>query len=509
MLAAPPRRPRLAGAPLLLALLGGAALAAEPPRELGTALDPILERGGLAGARVGILVSEVESGKVLYARDADVLLNPASNVKLFTAAAALARLGPEYRFETEFRVDGPSAGRAAVRSLFIRGKGDPTLGTERLWTFAGELAGLGLQRIGELVLDDSWFDGERVGPGFDQEIGDHAYLAPTGALSLNFNTVAVHVVPGEGAGSPARVTVEPASDYVRLAGAVRTAGPRAAITVAVASTPEAGRQRIAVDGAIPSGSRPVAVARKVDDPAAYFGETLKRLLELRGVRVGRVRAGAAPEDAKPLWTGESESLAEIVRRLNKTSNNFVAEQLVKALGAEARGAPGSWAAGIDAVEGYLEEVGLPRGSFVMRNGSGLNDANRFSARQAVALLRSMARRFPIGADFVASLPVAARDGTIRSRMGGTEAAGRLRAKTGTLGNVTSLSGLVETAEHRLVAFAIIVNDLDRKAGAAARTVDALAAAIAAWPGAAPTDSGPPAWADAAENPPHLPPPVAK
>ena len=468
---------------VLLALAPPSA-AAEPPRELKGTVDEILARSALSGARVGILVSDVETGKVLYARDADALLNPASNVKLFTSAAVLSRLGPEFRFETEFRVDPASRGQATIRSLYVRGKGDPTLVTERLWAIAGELAGLGVQRIGELVLDDGYFDEERVGPGFDQESGDRAYLAPTGALSLNFNSVAIHATPGDARGKPGRVTLEPQSDYLELVNRTRTIPPRAIRRLVPSSTRDGGRQRIVVDGRLPLGSRPVAVWRKIDDPRAYFGQTLKRLLELRGVKVGRVRPGAAPEGARLVHVAESESLGEIVRRLNKTSNNFVAEQLLKTLGAEVRGAPGTWAGGIAAAEEFLAEVGLPRGSFVMRNGSGLNDANRFSARQTVTLLRAMWGRFPVAAEFLASLPVAGRDGTIRWRMGGTDAAGRLRAKTGTLENVTSLSGYVETVDREKLAFAILVNDFSGRPSKAARVIDAVAAAVAAKGGGA-------------------------
>jgi D-alanyl-D-alanine carboxypeptidase/D-alanyl-D-alanine-endopeptidase (penicillin-binding protein 4) len=469
---------------LVLAALGSPARAAEAPHELRGAIDAILERSTLSGARVGILVTEVESGKVLYARNPDALLNPASNVKLFTSAAVLARLGPEFRFETEFRVDAPSARRGTVRQLYVRGKGDPTLVTERLWAIAGELANHGLRRVGELVLDDTYFDGERIGAGFDQEAGDRAYLAPTGALSLNFNSVAVHAAPGEAQGQPGRVALEPQSDYLELVNRTRTIGPRQLRRVIPSSAPDGWRQRIVVDGRLPRGSRPVALWRKIDDPRAYFGHTLKRLLELRGVKVGRVRPGPAPADAKLVHVAESESLGEIVRRLNKTSNNFVAEQLLKTLGAEVRGVPGSWAGGIDAAEEFLAEAGLPRGGFVMKNGSGLNDANRFSARQTVTLLRAMWRRFTLAPEFLSSLPVAGRDGTIRWRMDGTEAEGRLRAKTGTLENVTSLSGYVEAASGEKLAFAIFVNDFAGRASRAARVVDAVAAALAAQGGGA-------------------------
>src|SRR5512138_950828 len=480
-----PLRAALRAAAVLVALvpaLPHAAESAAPAKELEAALKGIVGASPLSGARDGILVEDVETGQLLFAKDPDVLLNPASNVKLFTTAAALARLGPEYRFATELYVDAASRGSPTVKTLWVKGRGDPTLLTERLWAIAGDLAHLGVRRIGEIAVDESFFDGEREGPGFDQESGDRSYLAPAGAASLNWNTVAVNVAPGDRRGAKARVELEPASDFFEIENRTTTVAANGRRRLTVSSIAHGDRQRIVVDGRIPLGSRPQAVWRKIDQPALYLGHTLARLLELRGVQVGsRVKLAEVPQGAKLFHVDESESLAEIVRRLNKTSNNFVAEQLLKTLGAEAKGAPGSWPKGVAAVEDFLAENGVARGSFVMKNGSGLNDANRVSARQVVAVLRAMWSRFPLHAEYVASLPVAGRDGTIRYRMEGTEAEGRLRAKTGTLvaGSVTSLSGYVETAGHRTLAFAVLVNDYPGRPAAVVRSVDGIGAALAA------------------------------
>jgi D-alanyl-D-alanine carboxypeptidase/D-alanyl-D-alanine-endopeptidase (penicillin-binding protein 4) len=477
-------RPAPTAALLALALFAArpAGAAEAPAAALAAALDDLVLNGPLAEARAGACVVSLDTGATLYARGADLLLNPASNVKLFTAAAALARLGPEYRFETEVSVDAASAGLpgGAARTLHVRGKGDPSLGTERLHALAADLRHLGLRKVGDLVLDDLWFDQVRVGPGFDQEEGDKAYRAPAGALSLNFNTVAVHAGPGDRPGAPGRVELEPDSAYFELVNRTITAGPRAARRVVVSSTPlPDGRQRIQVEGRLPAGGRTSATWRRIDDPPRYLGETLRRLLELHGVKVtGRVRLGPVPPDARLLHVAESEALGELVRRLQKTSNNFMAEQLLKALGAAATGPPGSWAGGVAAVEGFLAEVGIPRGAYVMKNGSGLNDANRFSARQTVQLLAAMSRRFPLAAEFLAALPVAGKDGTIRTRMEGTDAAGQVRAKTGTLDGVVALSGYVETAAHERLAFAFLVNDHGGRNGAVTHRVDELAALLA-------------------------------
>jgi D-alanyl-D-alanine carboxypeptidase/D-alanyl-D-alanine-endopeptidase (penicillin-binding protein 4) len=483
-----PLRAAPAIAALLLAVAPALPRAADAAsaRELDAALRAIVGAAPLSGARDGILVSDVESGQVLFAKDPDVLLNPASNVKLVTTAAALSRLGSEYRFATELYVDAASRGSSSARTLHVKGRGDPTLVTERLWAIAGDLVHLGLRRVGEIAVDESFFDGEREGPGFDQESGDRSYLAPAGAASLNWNTVEVLVAPGDRRGARARVELEPASDFFEIDNRATTVAGNGRRRVTVSSVAHGGRQRIVVEGRIPAGSRPQSIWRKIDQPGLYLGHTLSRLLQLRGVEVGgRVRLAEVPQGARLVHVAESESLGEIVRRLNKTSNNFVAEQLLKTLGAEAKGAPGSWPKGVAAAEDFLAELGIPRGSYVMRNGSGLNDANRFSARQLVTLLRTMWSRYPVHAEYVVSLPVAGRDGTIRYRMEGTEAEGRLRAKTGTLvaGSVTSLSGYVETAGRRTLAFAVLVNDYPGRPAAVVRSVDAIGAALAASGGA--------------------------
>ena len=468
------------------------------PGELKEAIDELIAGSALSQARVGVCVISIETGETLYAHDPDALLNPASNVKLFTTAAALSRLGADYRFETEVWAEGGSDGDA-LRSLAIRGKGDPAMTTERLWALAGEIAHRGVRGVrGDLRVDDSFFDGEREAPGYEQERGDRAYLAPAGSLSLNFNTVAIHVGPGGRVGDKGRVGLEPPSDYLDLSNQTSTVKATGRGRIAPHTQADGSRERVTVAGRIPLGSRHQVFWRKVDDPALYFGETLKRMLQLRGVKVaGRVRRGPVPPQAKLVALVESEPLAEIVRRLNKSSSNFMAEQVLKTLGAEAHGPPGTWQKGIAAGEEALEGLGLPRGSYVWKNGSGLNDTNRFSARQTAALLRQVWLRFPLMAEFVGSLPVAGRDGTIRYRMEGTAAEGRLRAKTGTLEGVTGLSGYVETGSGERVAFAVLVNDDSARPRAAVRAVDAIGALLAGAgrPPAAPAAAPPDALAD--------------
>jgi D-alanyl-D-alanine carboxypeptidase/D-alanyl-D-alanine-endopeptidase (penicillin-binding protein 4) len=492
---------------LTLALVSSLAAAAPPKssqaaeREaLRQAIQALVEQTPLKSARVTVQVKSLDDGQLVFAQDADELLNPASNVKLFTAAAALARLGPEFRFETEFLTD-PDFKEGKAKVLYVRGGGDPTISTERLYGIVTELTHAGLKEIQDLVLDEGYFDGERQAPGYEQEGGDKAYLAPTGALSLNSNAVGVYLRPADSAGVRASVEVEPDSEYFVLDAEVRT-GTSTQRRYSVASTLERDQkhQRLEVKGVVPVGKGVWSVWKKIDQPALYFGLTLKELLKARGIKVkGRVRQGPVAERAKLFHLAQSDTLDLVLKKLEKHSSNFVAEQLIKTLGAEERGVPGTTAAGIDVVEEFLEkEVGLARGSYVMKNGSGLNDANRFSAAQTNRLLTTMMARFPLMPEYLSALCIAGKDGTLRHRFEGSDAVGRLRAKTGTLETVSALSGYVQAVGGERFVFSIMVNDFSGRASAVVPYIDALGAAVAASSG---TPGGPSAAVASFTSPP--------
>ena len=457
---------------------GAAAPSKEGREALRKSLADVLAQTPLSGARTSVQVQSLDDGTVVFAQNADDLLNPASNAKLFTAAAALIRLGPEYRFETEFLSDREVSGKVPV--LYVRGKGDPSLSTERLYNIAGELYHAGLREVrGDLVVDDGWFDGQRLAPGFDQEVGDRAYLAPSGALSLNWNAVAIYLRPGERTGARAYVEIEPASDYFLVDNELVTAALHRRFSVTLAPGNE--KQRVVVRGTVPAERGVLTLWKKIDEPALYFGHTLRRLLTERGIKVrGRVRPGSAPENARLLYVAQSESLDLILKRLNKVSSNFVAEQLIKTLGAEIKGPPGSFSKGIEVVEDFLHrEVGIVRGSYVMRNGSGLNDANRFSASQINRLLRFMYQRFPLAPEYLSSMGIAGKDGTLKYRFEGSEAVGRLRGKTGTLENIAALSGYVQSIGGEKFVFAVLVNDYLGRSISVVQALDAMEAGMAA------------------------------
>jgi D-alanyl-D-alanine carboxypeptidase/D-alanyl-D-alanine-endopeptidase (penicillin-binding protein 4) len=446
---------------------------------LKTALLDVLQRTPLKASRVGIHMVSLDDGSVVFSQNGDDLLNPASNVKLVTAAAALATLGPEYRFDTEFLVDPEMPPDGKIKTLYVRGKGDPSMTTERLYGVVSELFHTGLREVQEIVIDETWFDNERTPPGYDQEESDRAYMAPTGAVSLNWNATAIYLRPGQLPGEKGVVEIEPNSDYFVIENQLTT-GSRRARRVSVTSKAFGDKQKITVRGQLPPEQGALSVYKKIDNPPLYFGFTLKEMLKSRGIKMrGRVRMGYAPSRAKLIHVAQSDTFDIVLKRLNKLSNNFVAETLLKTMGAELQGAPGSFQKGIEVVESFLErDVGIPRGTYVMKNGSGLNDTNRFSASQLTRILRHMYERSPIAPEFLSSLGIAGKDGTLKYRFEGSDAVGRLRAKTGTLENVSALSGYVQAAGGERFIFSMMVNDYPGRSGPIVQGLDALGAAVA-------------------------------
>jgi D-alanyl-D-alanine carboxypeptidase/D-alanyl-D-alanine-endopeptidase (penicillin-binding protein 4) len=455
-----------------------------PPKEpearrawLKARLDEILGSPSLSHTKMSVAVMDSETGRLLYGKNDRLGLNAASNVKIVTEAAALSLLGPEFRWKTTVLGPSPPEGGKAVNAgelrgdLYLRTSGDPTLSTQDLQSLAASLYAVGLRKVrGGLVVDATAFAGGSTPPAFEQKTDSAAYRAPSSAASLNGNVVAVTITPAPAAGSAARVVLEPASPALILAGTVTTASRGPAAPNADTSDAGNGKTKVTVGGRITVGSEPRVLLRRVVAPETYLGYTFKQILGKRGITVeGAVREGSAPKDGlRVLATRESPPLAVVVHDMGKHSSNFAAEQTLRTLGGETQGHPGTWAKGLDAVAKYLESVGVARGSYVMKNGSGLYDSNRFSAEQLATVLRAAMRDFRIASEFLASLAVGGADGTLAHRMAGSPAERFVRAKTGTLANVSCLSGLAGAPGTRPLIFSILMNDTTAAAARAAQ-----------------------------------------
>jgi D-alanyl-D-alanine carboxypeptidase/D-alanyl-D-alanine-endopeptidase (penicillin-binding protein 4) len=469
----------------LAGLLSGVAGDPEGDRTLQERLDRVVESRALRGSRTSALVVRGEDGRVLYARDADRPMVPASNQKILTAIATLAAFGPTHRFVTEVLSDVPLSENGEVGSLTIRGGGDPSLTSEDLWRLAADLRRQGLRRVrGDLILDDTLFDAERWHPSWGT-ISARAYHAPVGALSVNYGAFAAVIEAGSNAGDPVRVSLDPPAAFFRLANRAVT-GPargrgRALMVERSAGSP---LELVTVSGSVPAGGDPYTVHRSVTDPALYAGGVLRLQLEANGIEVaGDTRLGTAPESAHPLLAFRGKPVSETVRLFMKFSNNAIAETLVKALAVRAGAGPGSWKRGIPAVRAELDGLGLDTHDIVIADGSGLSYENRIAPRRLVQALRLAKNSFRFGPEFVSALPIASADGTLEKRADG--AAEVVRAKTGLLTRVTALSGYARLADGTEAVFSIVSNGYRSDAERAMAALDSFVSELVTAPVALP------------------------
>jgi D-alanyl-D-alanine carboxypeptidase/D-alanyl-D-alanine-endopeptidase (penicillin-binding protein 4) len=418
----------------------GEDLASELRRQLGSS--------ELAGASVGVLVVELGSGRTVLEHRSAQSFVPASNQKIFVAYAALDLLGPEHRFSTPLYRLGKIQDGVLWGDLYLVGRGDPGLTTAGLYELAASLRSAGIRRIaGDLVVDDTGFSLPQ------QYVGGPAakvYYTPNGALSLNYNTVCF-TIEGTLAGQPATIAVDPPGRFVQVSGRVLT---RESTSVSVTRSALRDANRFSLSGSIAAGETERLV-RAVTSPTRHTVEAFLAALDDLGVeRTGQVRAGALPSGGVELHALASAPVSELVFDLNKLSNNFLGDQLALLLGERRYGAPATWDKARRGLQEYLEGLGLE--DTLVSDGSGLSGGNRTSPKDLLAVLCAAPRR-PFWPEFVASLPIGGRDGTIHDRLTGPELFGRVRAKTGTLTGVSTLSGYVFRDDGRSLAFAILIN----------------------------------------------------
>jgi len=419
---------------------------------------------------------------VVFAHDPDVGLNPASTMKVITAAAALDALGPAYKFVTTVSVDGPIRGDGTLDgNLYVEGTGDPTFVVEKLWKLVYDLELSGIERIsGDVVFDEGHFTDEYALVGWtkqrDIERGP-SYFPALGALSLNFNTVAMVVAPGEGVGKPARVRLEtPAGEYVSVVSKVKTGPVSSKRSVQVKRELVESTMRFTLTGSVPSAAGASRYYRTVADPTSHYAAAFADMLEERNIEVGgRFKRGDAPSSTREILTLRSPPLASILMDMNKYSNNFMAEQVLRALGAAYTGGVGDTAGGLDAVSAYLERIGVDISTVRLVNGSGLTRQAEIPASVLTSVLVDMWRNPRIGQEFRTSLAIAGQDGTLWRRL--TDDPGRLRGKTGTIDGVHCLAGYVLNEQGDEFAFAFMVNDISGGISSVKRLHDQFARAM--------------------------------
>jgi D-alanyl-D-alanine carboxypeptidase/D-alanyl-D-alanine-endopeptidase (penicillin-binding protein 4) len=449
-----------------------------PATGLQLALQAEVGQAQRAVAELGVHVVELDTGETVYGFNPDRQRVIASNAKLLTTAAALDAFGPGHFFETRFVLRGNVRNGVLEGDLGVVGGGDPHIsgrafegdpyGAFRPWARA--LQERGIYRItGDVYLAHGMFTSPNVHPDWPRDQLTRWYEAPVDALSFSDNCILVRVYPGSSGGRP-RVELAPNVPILQIENTARTS-PKRGQQVTIHRIDD----RLIVRGAIWQGSGPVEVWVTVPDPVRYFGEGLKAALGEGGVRVeGRLH----PVEQLPgsIWERVAvhrSDMLSVISVTNKRSQNFYAESLAKHLGA-VRCDEGSWPTGTKAVGEFLHGVGIPPGSFVMSDGSGMSRNNRFTPRHLTTLLRHMFFH-PAGREFAQSLPYSGEDnGSWRRRMAAVPYRGNVMAKTGTLSGVSALSGYAKAVSGKSYAFSILCN---RASGDARHVQDRIVMAL--------------------------------
>lgn len=449
------------------------------PSVLREKINHIINDRCLKDSKVGIKIVSLDTGEVVYEKNGNGLLMPASNMKLITTAAALSKLRPDYKFKTIIAHDGKREGNVINGNLYIKGFGDPKLVTEELLLIVRNMRNLGIEVIsGDIVADDSFFDSERIGNGWKADKDSRAYNAKIGALSLNFNTIAVFVESNKNDGVRPMVITNPPTNFVEIVNNAVIKKRRVGTTITVNIIEGGGTfsdgegDKIIVNGEVSAGKKKFYYYRNISNPPLYTATVFREFLEKDGVSVkGSLKSGIMPENAEEILSHESVPLSLIVRDLNKISNNFIAEQILKTMGAEIKGAPGTAEKGLSVIEEYLEDIGIQRGTYRIADGSGLSKLNLLTPSQIIKILEVMYNDFTLQSEYMASLSVMGVDGSLKKRMNGSDLEGMVRGKTGTLDEVSAISGYAaipprppfkkwgrENFKRELFAFSIIMND---------------------------------------------------
>ncbi|MBN2602179.1 MAG: D-alanyl-D-alanine carboxypeptidase/D-alanyl-D-alanine-endopeptidase [Candidatus Marinimicrobia bacterium] len=420
-------------------------------------------------AIIGIHIEDYRTQEIVYSLNPHTLLMPASNMKLFTTTSALALLGPDYRYKTSLFMDGKIENGVLNGNLIVKGSGDPTIsgrynGGNRLELFqnwADTLKSLGIREInGTIIGDDDLFDDNGLGYSWAWDDLSYYYAAKVSALSFNDNCVDLFIVPNDSVGGEPRLFTEPEMNYLNVINELVTVPVDSSTRYDFYRTP--GLESVRIFGTIKAGSDTIKDWITVDNPTKYTLSAFQYSLKENGITALNISDIDELPLLNPDYTNytkiashSSIPLSDIIRTINKVSQNFYAEQLQKTLGVEFFN-EGSSKKGIDAEKQWFTQIGLNPDDIFIVDGSGLSRHNLVTVNQIVTILRGI-RNDPNYQIFYDSLPIGGVDGTIKGRLKGSDATGHVFAKTGYVGRVRALSGFVKAKNGHEYIFSILIN----------------------------------------------------
>lgn len=478
---------------------------------LANSIRDIIHAEEFDNAFWGVTVVDLATGNVLVDENASKSFVPASNMKLYTTAAALDKLGPAYRYRTRLYVDGDIRDGVLHGNVIVRGAADPSIGTHykaatgrweeevdatqlfRDWADSLQAAGIS-QITGDIIGDDDVVDDEPLGRGWSWDDETFYYAAQLGGLSFNDNVVHMHV-EGRQSGEPAKIWWYPFNtSYVEVLNRSRT-------TPAGTSVDEGyrrlrGTNTVDVSTEVPAGGKDIEEIT-VENPTLFFAHVLRETLQQSGIAVAGDPVDVDAISIKPNYlnprlrriaTHVSPPLSEIVKIVNKPSMNLFADMLVKTLAAEFprpqddENGPGSASLGLEIAMATFAKAGIDTSQIQLADGSGLSHQNLVTPHMTASLLRYMWSHPDdnVRRAFFESLPVAGVEGTLRNRLKAGSAFQKLRAKTGSLSNVSSLSGYVESADGTPLAFVMMSNHFTTRTRAVREAQDRIANLLAEY-----------------------------
>ncbi|MBE1159773.1 D-alanyl-D-alanine carboxypeptidase/D-alanyl-D-alanine endopeptidase [Dyella acidiphila] len=475
-------------------------------QQLTAEIDAQIDQPRFASSSWGIAITSLDTGRTLYAHDAERLLQPASTAKLFTAALVLDTLGTDYRIPTQLLATRPIVQGRLQGPLVLHGMGDPTLdtpGTNTDWAdqLATQLAASGVREIqGDLVADDSYFSGPSAGAGWEARDLQSWFAVPSSALSVQENVVGLTVAPASEPGRPASLMFDPPSAITHVAGTLTTSAQRTHSDINLYRAP--GSSTLYAFGNVAARSEPQSFKLAMVDPAWFAGSLLRSALARHGIRIdGQLRTLHWPEPdsvgldkAVVLAQVLSPPMMEILTRGLKRSQNLYLQNLLQIAGVKAQASaaqngepvPGflsSEAWGTRAMRALLDRIGIAPNASQIEEGSGLSRQDLATPDAMVRLLTYMAGQ-AYATPLHDALPDAGVDGTLEWRMRDTRAMNNVHAKTGSMNYVRCLVGYVTTASGEHLAFAIMLNNfvLEGDAPSPSRNLDAIVELLAAFQG---------------------------
>ncbi|OGT64649.1 MAG: D-alanyl-D-alanine carboxypeptidase/D-alanyl-D-alanine-endopeptidase [Gammaproteobacteria bacterium RIFCSPLOWO2_02_47_7] len=430
----------------------------ESVSRLPQSVTNILQRYKIPVSTISVYVVDLDTGQPVILLNENTPRNPASAIKILTTYAGLELLGPAYLWETRFYLDGVLSNGTLKGNLIFQGGGDPFLSRESFWHMLHTLQVRGLKYIeGDFIIDHSLFETENGSTGDFDGRPYHTYNVFPHAALLNFTAQDFFIIPQK---NSVLVYADPPADNIIIRNNLKLASgkcwaPGTGTNMNV--SPQGSQVIVEFTGNYPAACGEQVIQRSVIPPDQFVYGVFKALWEEMGGTInGHYRSGVVPASGKPFYTETSRPLTDVIYGINKYSNNVMARQLLLTIGQIKVGAPGSKAAGAQAIKQWLHDIGIHAPELILDNGSGLSRHERISAGTMGKLLEH-AWHGPLQPEFLSSLPIAGRDGTMRKRLNGKIPVGNIRIKTGLLNDVRSMAGYVKSRNNRHFVIVILHN----------------------------------------------------